>query len=68
MGTYHPLEDGVVGDGIFLQGEEEVMAVMLDARCDEEEWDAEESADAGGDGDPEILESNWSQSKRTWRL
>lgn len=68
MGTYHALEDRMVGDSILLQGEEEVMAVMLDARCDQKEWDAEESADAWGDGDPEILEGNWSQPKRTWRL
>ncbi len=49
-------EDGVIWECIFLQGEEKVVAVMLQARGNEEERDADEGSYCGCVGDLHVGE------------
>lgn len=45
MRTDNPAENGVSGQGILLQREEIMVAVVLDARCNQEKRDADKGAE-----------------------
>ena len=47
-------EDWVIWERVFLQGEEKVVAVMLQARGNEEERDADEGSYCGRVGDLQV--------------
>lgn len=55
VGTDDPSEYGVSGNGILLEREEEMVTVVLEAGRNEEEGDAEESAQRRRDGHFDIV-------------
>jgi hypothetical protein len=54
--AYDATENWVIWEGVFLQGEEEVVAVMLQTGGDEEKRDADEGSCSGRVGELEVGE------------
>lgn len=54
MRAHNPAKEWMGRKGIFLQGEEMLVAVMLETRCKEEKREAEEGAQGRRVCDPEM--------------
>lgn len=59
MRTDNPAENGVSGQGILLQREEIMVAVVLDARCNQEKRDADKGAERRSYRNLDVVENHF---------